>query len=506
MKKTSPPTIEDNKNTPAAGNMSEKAVVKHSRVQGTTCNTVHETNRRALQHLCLNVRPDVQWGELPESVRRLIVSRVLGLEADLNSEVARWLSENSTSLRDQDESLYQCLDDFEARQGKFSEDFSPSSKQGPELTSKYIRKDPSYTAIHRVARKIVHATEVTIKWVAIISGAAPDTNRELWYAMRNNKARPVLLWVLLKAWKVCWWVKNFWIYTFLFAGKRQLGRLLSLIRHGARRTLRSDTIQVDTPLWQVSGFIGRDQKSDLTVMTYDGLHSQPPEGKAPTAIAYYDSTFHLQKREVFGAKGSAPITTNYFHDSSFAHRWPSSKVTVESGIELKSFYDEHGRVTNGQLIRGDIKFNFEFLYRERPKGNTDILKATYTSIQGTSPISITAFWCVRPRVGSQTEKNWVPADKIQRVVATMNGSTYDMKWTYKHARDPEIHTSYLDNKGKLVPCMAPAPILQDSWGFQKKPKHANFDSEDLLIYHSPDWLKNVGRESSAVSAKVSTLR
>ena len=482
--------------------ITETSDVQYSHSSGTTCSAVHDLNRRTLQNLCLSVKVETQWSKLPEAVRRLIVSRVLGMEADISSEGTDWLKLHSIDVLEQDRSLYKHLEIFTNQSTMDGNAGGTLAHGAPELTSEYVRHSPNYSTVGRVARFLVHAMETTVKWTALISGAAPDTNRELWYAMRDNKLRPALLWILLKAWKLCWWVKYFCLHTFLFAGKRQLGRLSSLIRHGARRTLRANTIVVDTPLWQVSGFIGRDVNSELTVMTYDGLHDQPPDGMAPSAIAYYDSSYRMQRREVLGAAGTSPVTTVYHHRSNVSARWPSSKVTIESGTELKSVYDKHGRITSGELIRDDMQFHYEFLYRERPKGNSDILKAIYTSSQGTSPICITAFWCVRPRVGSQTERNWIPADKIQRVVATMNGNTYDMKWIYKHARDPEIHTSIVDSKGKLIPCVAPAPIIQDSWGFQKKPKHAQFDSEDLLVYHAPDWLSKVGRKSSAASAAI----
>lgn len=471
-----------------------------SHLKDGPCNMIHTTNRDILRHLCLDLDINVRWSRLPEDVRQLILCRVLGLPAQMTLEVSTWLSEELCDMRQHDENLKRCIGLFSAREDTaqgpvtvHTEKRFTSCQRLPELTSAYYRQSPPCTFIGGAARFVVRAVDIIVKWTAIISAAAPDTNRELWYAMRDNKMRPVNLWMLLKIWKLCWWMKNFCLYVFLIAGKRPLGRLLSLVRHGAPRTLQANAIIVDTPLWQMSGFITRDQNADLNVIVYDGLHTQPPQGKVPVAIAAYDSSHRLVQRQVFSGADSKPVTTSYQYEEDTSNRWAVSKVTLESGQELKSSYDKYGRAIRGKIIRGNLEFDFEFLYRKRPKGNSEILKATYTSVQNMLPISISAFWCVRPRVGSQAIKNWIPSDKIQRVIATMNGNTYEMKWTYKHARGPEIHTSYVNKQGVLTPCLAPAPILQDEYGFLEKPKHPSFDYEDLLIYHPLHWVQKLAR-------------
>lgn len=423
----------------------------------------------------------------------------------MTSAAKQWLSKESKNLLQHDKSLANHVEMYE--NGKYfaqitvpGQSTGVASHEAPELTSAYARNSPTYSFFGNVARIAVKTIDVAAKWTALISGAAPDTNRELWYAMRNNKLRPVFLWILLKAWKLCWWVKNFWIYAFLVAGKQPLGRLLSLVRHGAPRTLRSHSIIVDTPIFQLSGFMVRDEMGDLRVIVYDGLHPKAPQGKVK-AIAFYDSHHRLHRREVFTGPDSPPVTTLYEYEDR-SKRWPISKVTTEAGQEYKARYDQFGRIVRGKMIRGDQEFDFEFLYRKRPKGNSEVLQATYTTVKDGLPISISAFWCVKPRVGSNSPKNWIPSEKIQRVLATFNGNSYDMRWTYKHARGPDIQTSTIDKEGKLIPCLAPAPILQDEFGFLKKPKHPSFDHEDLLIYHPLNWLEKTARRDTSFDAAV----
>ena len=173
----------------------------HSSNHGNTnsCNVVHQANRKILQHLCFGVEADTQWSQLSEHVRRLILSRVLGTPGHINAEVATWLSKQPMSLRQHDDSLKRCLAAFESIKESGVPAQTPLAEpKALELTSIYARNSPRYSVFGRAIRYTVHAADIVVKWIAIITGAAPDTNRELWYAMNRNKLRPVFLWILLK--------------------------------------------------------------------------------------------------------------------------------------------------------------------------------------------------------------------------------------------------------------------------------------------------------------------
>lgn len=295
----------------------------------SSCTAVHELNRKILHHLCLGIDVDACWSGLSEDVRDFILCRILGKPAHMTLKVATWLSSESKNTLEHDESLLACVEWY-ADQSQGREYDNTQTREGqsvlPELTSAYSRKPPAHSFLRSISRSIVHSLDVVVKWTALISGAASDTNRELWYAMRDNHARPILLWVLLKAWKLCWWTKNFWTYVLLMAGKAPLARLLSLIRHGAPRTLRANSILVDTPTYQLSGFMVRDEMADLRIMIYEGLHPQAPKGKVK-AIAFYDCNHRLHRREVFSSPGASPSVTIYGYEDR-SKRWPISKSTL----------------------------------------------------------------------------------------------------------------------------------------------------------------------------------
>ena len=76
------------------------------------------------------------------------------------------------------------------------------------------------------------------KWTALISGGAPDVNRELWFALRDYPWQKPLLWTLLKIWKVCWFLKNLFTWLFLILGKPSLSAFLEMKDRGLPRTLQ----------------------------------------------------------------------------------------------------------------------------------------------------------------------------------------------------------------------------------------------------------------------------
>lgn len=479
-------------------------IVKHA---PNSCSTVHRANCQILEALCLGVDVNTKWSGLPEDVRRLIVCRVLGKAACITSDVQEWMFEQPRTLAYHDENYESILDSYKELETEIKEPagvqvdaFSTPTRGVPELTSAYTRGPPSDFAIARIGRATVQAAERIVRWTAIISGAAPDVPRELWYALRNSGLRSWTLWALLKAWKLCWWTKNICAYTFLLAGKKPLGPLLSLVRHGAPRTLQGRTITVNTPFWQVTGFVLHDRDGQLGVVVYDGLHATTPDGQRPVAIAYYDTSYRLRQRQEFRGADKKSIDTVYQYDERDSRRWPISKTTIDSAKRLLTRYDKNGRPISGKVSRGEIDFDFEFLYR-KSKEDSEVLKATYTSTSGPSVISISVFWCVRPRTGSNDIKHWIPSEKIQRVIGTLDGKTYDMKWTYKHARKADIEASLIDQHGKRMPCLPPTQIMEDKFGFLKKPKHVSFDHEDLLIYHPLSSIERLSRYKAGCGAE-----
>ncbi|KAJ9624030.1 hypothetical protein H2203_005477 [Taxawa tesnikishii (nom. ined.)] len=421
FEKTKSPKISDDAHVANT----EKSVVLKGQLNHATCNNVHDTNATILRHACLDVDVNAHWGETPEDVRRLILNRVLGAPASATLIVKTWLHKHSKNVTQHDEHLMACLNEHKAGKLHFKESFNvgdeeTSTPSSAELSSTVSHQLPSRSVLGRIVYNVVQWLDCVVKWTAVISGAAPDASRELWR------------------------IEN----------------------------IKGNRITVDTPLWKATGFISRGVNEPLGIAVYSDLHDKVPEGKRPIAIAFYDDRHRLNRRQDFLGPEDKPITTTYQYADNTS-RWPISKITTETKGQLKTQFDKYGRPISGQIIRGDTAFDYEFSYKKGSHTAEDVLMATYTSANDDSHMSLTAFWCVKPRTGSNKIKHWTPSDKIQRVLATFKGKTYDLRWTYKHSRDIDVQASVLDDE----------EVMQDKYDFLKKPKHRSFDHEDLLIYH-----------------------
>ncbi|KAG9511882.1 glycosyltransferase family 4 protein, partial [Aureobasidium melanogenum] len=457
------------------------------------CSLSHITHRQILQCLCLDLDINTQWAHLPEAVRRVIVCRTLGVAAEVTSKARAWLETRAKAIERFDEQLLQCMAEYKSRTATAVRDKKhllreTESACDPELSSLPEQKyEISSSRLALLGNTVILQVYNVAKWTAIISGAASDVNRELWFTLRSKSDCQTLYWILMKIWKSCWILKNFWTYAFLILGRPSLSAFITLKDKGLPRTLQGDIITVDTPFWKATGFISRDTHGNLLVTKFNGIHSTFPRNQAsPRSLVTYDELYRVKRLEVISSGSKVHTTSTFHYGESTWRRWPTSQVTAEeSGRKLDSTYDKYGRIISGTLFRGDTEFSFEYLYRKRPRGNTEILKATYAQRgEKKYPLITSVYWSVQPRCGSQNVKHWIPSEKIRRVVTHMQGRKYEIRWVYKHGRHPDLETTVTEADGMVITgIIAPAAILKDNFGLLSKPQDLSFDHIDLLIYH-----------------------
>ncbi|GAM86496.1 hypothetical protein ANO11243_045100 [Dothideomycetidae sp. 11243] len=466
--------------------------------EGDSCHETHIAIRDLLRNLTLEVDIDLKWSTLPEDVRRFIVNRVLGAPVQMSWTLRSWLVDEGKNVARFNHGAGVAIHNLRhavSAKKERSDSLTPSSsmisaiESEPELSAALPRSGNPTNLFIRMAEFVVCTVRDVIKWIAIISGAASDVPKELWYALRFNPFRSAILWTLLKIWKVCWWFKNLLILVILIAGKRPYIKFMNLLRKGNARTLDGRRIVVESVSSTQTGFIARTNAANLVITIYEGdLQTEPASNKS-IARAFYGSTHRLHGREeVNGA------VSTYHYDHMTQGRWPSSKTTMENEMEHRYLYDKYGRIKSGRITRAQKEFSFEYVFSRRPKGNSEVLQANYSTVgKSMHNMSMAVFWSVKPRAGSDDVKNWTPTEKIQRVILTVDGETFDVRWIYKHAQMPELETTAMGKNGSETFSGAPEQILNDEYGFLKKPKNVHFEDEDLLIHHPLDWIERVCR-------------
>ncbi|GAB7344908.1 hypothetical protein MBLNU457_3344t2 [Dothideomycetes sp. NU457] len=460
-----------------------------------------------LKDLCLSVNVNQRWTDLPEDVRQWIYDRVIGQDAKVSPSALTWLVNEGVNLRHNSERL--------ERRALIIQDMIRQSENRIEErhtrrnSSKADTADLSLAVSTPKARKnlltrfgiwTIRTTHSAVKWIALLSGGAPDCGRELWFASRNQPLHVFTLRVLLFIWKLCWWMQHFWAYVFLVAGSKRIEPLVRQVHLGSTRKLSQTTIIFETPAATISGILGRDAENKLSITSYEGQHTEAPQDKKYLAKAYYDNRYRLQRR-IVAAEGSELVTSEY-HYADESSRWPASKTVFENNRESICHYDKYGRILRGRVNRAGKMYNFVYWYRKRPKGNADVLQASYQDATDSSNFSIDVFYCIKPRNKLNNVQFWVPSEKLQRIVCTHDKQVYEMTWTYKHARHPDIETCILKPDGEKKSAVAPPLVQEAAKLFLKRPSHNAFDEEDLLIYHSVRWLKSVGYASTRGSSGI----
>ncbi|KAK4995664.1 hypothetical protein LTR66_004561 [Elasticomyces elasticus] len=471
---------------------------------------LRRTNIQIMKHLCFGIDVDTQWNLVPEDVRKCILSRILGYPFQTTKPFAAWMNNHGKDVLLDNLSLGQCLAIYKKVSVQLNSpegspfdvvDFRPTHE--PALL-KVTKPRPSQRAsiFVKLGGSIKRAIYNVVQYVAIISGAGSDAGRELWYTLRKSKHRRSLLWILLKIWKVCWWNKNFWTTMILVKGTPQLKTILKLARQGVPRTLRACTITIEDPQKTVSGFLTKDSAGQLNVRVFNGLHTTPPDNVQAATVAKYDNKYRLRELQSFPTgKENQPVKSEFMYDPSSNTRWPVSKSITEEGRVTTCFYDKYGRIECGDIFCGKKQFRFTYIYKKRPKGNSDVLEAVYECVEPGSEVKYSVFWCVLPKGSKAGEamdvKDWIPSNNITRLVITTAGKMLDTTWVYHHKRDPELSTLLIGKNGQRIRVDAPPEARKDELGFLKKPRDLSFDSEDLLIYHPRIWLRNVSSRPSA---------
>lgn len=469
----------------------------------STCALVHRSNRQFLEDACFGVHVDTVWHTLHEDVRRFLLYRVCGKATAMTPAVHMWLSVKfeTTPRRDchsQEKDHRHHFRGLKRGTGLLDDQCSkPEMNANYELTSRC----PGKIALRRrsFTQRIVQGIDDIVKWVSIISGAAHDAPRELWYAIGGGKFNQIVLRFLLGFWKLCWWSRNFHTYVFLISSKSYAASLVDLANRGARRILRRNLVLLDNPQGTLTGFISRSSSDLLGVIIYKDLHNRIPEDQRPIAVAFYDIKDRLYRRQELQSN----LETIYHYDEKDLSRWPISKTTNYAGKSLRTQYDAFGRPISGQQLRNGTVFDCEFRYKHRGVGESDLVCATYKSVDDTFPALLTVYWCIRSTAQSDETEQWIPSDKVQAVQAIFpSGQTYELQWIYNHARSANVEASFYHN-GVRRPCFPPPEIIEEKFGLLEKPKKFCFYDEDLLIYHSSTSLKRLVSSSQGLFAKAS---
>ena len=467
-----------------------------------------KSNADIMKHLCLGMDVDRQWVEAPADVRSSIVARVLGKPSVVSEETKRWMARSALDIETCDCQVNLVLDihrtaidRYDSNDGGYlmtAIDNVAGIPSGPAIMKLYSQAAPlprEATLTSKWIGMVARLPVTIVKWIVIITGGDSDVERELWFVLqRAGSLQPVFLTFLLVVWKLCWHLRNFWLYTMLVYHRPNLKNMTKLAWHGAAHMLTKNSIIVEFPRSSVTAFFASGDQANFRLEIFEGTHSERPASGRLLSTASYGEKQRLTVRTDYDKDGKGQTTSTYKYEDSRGRKPFAKQVQVETtteGVKSISFchYDRYGRVAHGQLQIDEAVYEFQYSYKAAPKGNCDLICATYHQL-GSTHRKLAAFWGVplqnEPEAqGVDGSFNWVASQRLTKIERTADDHKYITWVQYQHRRHPTYHTTLvLDGADVGVTTHVPK-VFPDEDVLLKKPTNLAFEMDDLLIHHSP---------------------
>lgn len=449
------------------------------------------TNIELMKHLCLDLAVDQEWEFTPECARRAIVNRIRGRKVEATRDFLAWVDSTGIDISTSDFHVELCLcihqkvlEKNQAVMMCSKED--QSTLAAPLQPAKINRARPPGSLLQHWLRLPTKIPLAFVKWVAIISGAGADIERELWYCLKDLYFHKTILALLLLLWKFCWHAKNLWLYVLLIVNRPTLASITRLAQKGVRRKIRGTSVLVELPRKVLTGFANSDDTAAMVLNVFEGSHKHAPDKSKVIFKAIYDEHLRLTARV---DNGTLATTYNYSMNRS---RWPLSKEVNDTQFRTVGFYDKYGRIHRGTITINEKEYAFQYHYKATPRGNADVLSADFKLISPASENMLSVFWGTS-LLEDVTSYDWVPSDRVCRMVKVIDGKSYVTEAEYQHRRDPLI-TTFLEEEDGRKTAIAKAPKAFDEEAlFLARPGNLSFDSDDLLVYHSKLQVKQMRR-------------
>ncbi|KAM0325924.1 hypothetical protein ACHAQA_007229 [Verticillium albo-atrum] len=452
-----------------------------------------KTQMDLMKHLCLDVDVDSQWENLPPAVREAILDRIDGEPTVMSTEFIAWAAAAGVDVQTADfhvDLTIKVQDRCRGRLGQMilmpTADQDGFTSSPAELYPVVIHRGRNHRSFMQTLwRGFVRVPSLIVKWIAIISGAGSNMERELFYCLQNVRFRGFLLRIILLILKACWLLKNLWVYWLIIYNRPTLVKLTRLAKKGARRKIHNHTIVVELTRACITGFASVNEENNMSLAVYSGHQTDIPEKGEPLFTTHYDKKYRLISRHDTGAG----IAT-YHYDPSSRSRRPVSKEHMHKDFHSVGYYDKHGRIVRGTVTIDDVDFAFQYFYKSSPKGSSAMLHARF-KLAGTGD-SLAIYW------GTPIDREdftWVPSKFIGLIVKKIDGKTYTTEYDYSHRRDPVITTFLEESNGTRTALTHTPELFAQEAVLLALPKDHAFDSDDLVIYHSPLQIRQMVRRS-----------
>ncbi|KAK0707728.1 hypothetical protein B0H67DRAFT_543007 [Lasiosphaeris hirsuta] len=454
------------------------------------CSIKSQMNGMLLHNLCLGFNVDVKWNQLPLAVRDTIVRRVIQEPLPASGEYIDWGAYTDVDADTSNFHVQLCLAVYSRVVERLKAENETVSFAHPESppTFGYLNIAKSkFGLLQCVLNTLIQIPTRFTKWVGIISGAGSNVERELFHSFRHYPSiRIAALRIILLVWRASWHIANLWVYMILIYHHNALVNISRLARDGATRILHKSRIVVELRRRAVTGFITKSEQGFLQVAVFSGKVSEIPANTDAVFTALYDEHIRLTAR--CERSKEAEFKSNYTYGEDPKLRYPICKAVSNGTLQKTCYYDREGRVTWGAIIVGTSEYSFRYHYKGGPKGYHEVLKADFKLTKSPLAGSLTVYWGAPARGDLLGKLDWVPSDRVCRVVRKTNGQCFITTFDYQHRRDPMRRTVLREGPATAVVAWPPRLFDHEELLLQR-PSDISFEADDLLIHHGRDQIQ-----------------
>lgn len=450
-----------------------------------------------LRHLLLGIDADLEWDDLPESARSLLVRRASGrpghiaadelnwLQARANAQdlhgvctyIARYnvgvgisLSVNFFAQRWMEHDTYP---DYPILMDKTYE--KPVDRVLPPPIASNL---PFAEAFQNAFISLFYKINLVVKFTLICLVADPEYQRELNYVLRGLPiifAYPVQI-LLNSMWSFCKLLQRTLIPLVLVHGRKNVSDLYKATG-GWKTTIEKDRIVIESLTGPMTCFYRPLPDRTARLYQYTGLHAQEPEDQSQlVAINTYSDKVILRRREEYKNKEVINDYT-YEYPESDGKKLPKLPIqrqctSGELGGQVIQ-YDDRGYIVSGSAVQGVNPVKFQYHFRKDAKFDDELLMGEYQFPH----IRINVSWCMPPPHRPERLNKWIPYPRVSEATFVQGSDVHHARWTYDHKFHPTIVTTL---NGEEVP--TPIMIREDWFHVLDKPTKSSFLHDNPLYF------------------------
>ncbi|KAJ5618631.1 hypothetical protein N7528_006742 [Penicillium herquei] len=451
-----------------------------------------------LRHLLLGIDSDLEWDNLPESARCLLVRRCAGKPGMVSADELQWLQARANAADHESLSTYiarynlgvgMSLTVTSYSQRWMELDTYPdlpvlldSTYEKPlrGLLPPAIGANLSFGQVLKLSfTRLLHSIKTIMKFTLICLVADPEYQRELNYVLRGQPiifAAPINI-LLNSIWSFCKLLQRILIPMVLIHGRENVSDLYKATR-GWKTVIEKDRIIIESLSGLMTCFYRPVPDGTARLYQYSGSHDQEPEDQSKlVAINTYSGKLVLTRREEYKNKKVINDYTYEYPETSgkLKHKPLPIQRQCTSG-ELNGQviqYDERGYIVSGSAIQGVNPVTFKYEFRKDAKFDDELLSGEYIFPH----IKIKVSWCMPPPYRPERLNKWIPYPRVSEATFVQGSDVHHARWTYDHKFHPTITTTL---NGEDVP--TPVMIREDWFHVLDKPTKSSFLHDNPLYF------------------------